>query len=129
MKSKEDTEAKYKEEWKGWEDEKYDDINKFLGQLDSPSSPRQYPANIAQLYPDCVNVDNYSPSPSILIDFNNGRLGNQISGVASVFCLASTLNITPMMTHKTFNQCSMLNAQNPQIIATPFLGRLERGQI
>ena len=102
MKSKEDTQNRYREEWKGWEDEKYDDINTFLGQLDSPSSPRQYPANIPQLYPHCVNVDSYSPSPSILIDFNNGRLGNQISGVASVLCLATTLGITPMMTHKTF---------------------------
>ena len=104
IKAREDNERNFKEEWQGWKDDKYDDINTFLGQLDSPTSPRLYPANIAQLYPGCVRVDrdSYSPSPSILVDFNNGRLGNQISGVASIYCLAAAAHLTPLITHKTF---------------------------
>ena len=36
---------------------------------------------------------------SFLVDFNNGRLGNQISSFASVFALAKSTGLRPMLTH------------------------------
>ena len=103
LKNKEETREKTLEEWRKWDDDEAIELSGVLGQLDNPSSRRLYPDSIRDLYPECGHVDrdNYSPSPSILIDFNNGRLGNQISSVASTFCLAKKMKMSAFMVHKT----------------------------
>jgi len=38
--------------------------------------------------------------PSFLTDFNNGRLGNQLSSFASVYALSKARGLRPMLTHR-----------------------------
>ena len=104
LKSREEVKKNIVDEWNEVND---DDstfaATDFLGELEGPTSPRIYPPNIPKLYPDCkyVDISNHFPDKSILIDFNNGRLGNQISSLASTLSLALELDLTPMITHKT----------------------------
>ena len=105
LKAKEEVKENVVNEWKklNEDDDSTYTATDFLGQLGGPTSPRIYPPNIPELYPDCqfVDIDNYVPDRSILIDFNNGRLGNQISSLASTLSLAGELGLTPMITHNT----------------------------
>ena len=86
-----------------WENSGRVDIHEFLTQVEGPSSPMIYPKNIPELYPECrrVTKDDFSRDQSLLVDFNNGRLGNQISSLASTICLAKEQGLRPMTTHKT----------------------------
>ena len=86
-----------------WEKSGKVDIHEFMAQVEGPSSPMIYPKNIPELYPECrrVTKDDFSLEQSLLVDFNNGRLGNQISSLASTICLAKEQGLRPMTTHKT----------------------------
>ena len=43
--------------------------------------------------------------PSYLVDFNNGRLGNQLSSLASVFALARITGLRPLISHRSPGYC------------------------
>lgn len=105
LKAKAETHRGITEEWNNSQSL---DINEFLTQVEGPRSPLIYPKNIPELYPECqrVNIAEYSPDPSLLVDFNNGRLGNQISSVASTICLAKEQGLRPLTTHKTSQHLS-----------------------
>ena len=108
-----------------WDNSKSININEFLTQVEGPRSPMIYPKNIPELYPECqrVNIDEFYPDPSLLVDFNNGRLGNQISSLASTFCLAKEEGLRPMTTHKTFQHLSQYFANissNVEILESKF---------
>ena len=105
LNAKEETRKAVLEEW---ENSQMVDINEFLSEVRGPRSPLTYPANIPELYPSCrrVNIQEHSPDPSLLVDFNNGRLGNQISSLASTVCLAEEHGLRPMVTHKTSQHLS-----------------------
>ena len=105
LKAKAETHRGITEEWANSESL---NINEFLTQVEGPRSPLIYPKNIPELYPECqkVNIAEFSPDPSLLVDFNNGRLGNQISSLASTICLAREQGLRPMTTHKTFQHLS-----------------------
>ena len=79
-------------------------LQKVLRSLDGPTSELLYLRDIPSHYKQCQNVEpgTFHPDPSLLIDFNNGRLGNQMSSLASTICLATELGLQPMMIHKTF---------------------------
>ena len=47
-----------------------------------------------------TSKDALASDQSFLVDFNNGRLGNQISSLASVFSLAKLTGLRPMLTHR-----------------------------
>ena len=47
-----------------------------------------------------TSKDALAAEESFLVDFNNGRLGNQISSFASVFALAKLKGLKPMLTHR-----------------------------
>ena len=79
-------------------------LAQVLGDMEGPTSELGYLANIPSMYKECryYAPGSFSPDPSLLIDFNNGRLGNQMSSLASTLCLAKELGLTPMMTQRTF---------------------------
>ena len=79
-------------------------LQKVLRSLDGPTSELLYLRDIPSHYEDCQYFDpgTFHPDPSLLIDFNNGRLGNQMSSLASIICLAAELGLKPMMIHRTF---------------------------
>ena len=43
--------------------------------------------------------------PSYIVDFNNGRLGNQLSSLASVFALARIAGLRPLISHRSPQHC------------------------
>ena len=51
--------------------------------------------------------DDMKTEPSFLTDFNNGRLGNQLSSFASVFGLSKVNGIRPMLTHRCKDALSL----------------------
>ena len=79
-------------------------LQKVLRSLDGPTSELLYLRDIPSHYKQCQYFEpgTFRPDPSLLIDFNNGRLGNQMSSLASVICLAAELGLKPMMIHKNF---------------------------
>ena len=79
-------------------------LQKVLRSLDGPTSELVYLRDIPSHYKQCQYFapGTFHPDPSLLIDFNNGRLGNQISSLASIICLAAELGLKPMMIHRTF---------------------------
>ena len=81
------------------------DVVDVLGGLEGPSSERVYLQDIPSKYKECQYFapGTFNPNPSILIDFNNGRLGNQMSSLASTICLAAELGLRAMMTDRTFS--------------------------
>lgn len=83
-----------------------DEINlqKVLRSLDGPTSKLLYLRDIPSHYKQCQYFapGTFYPDPSFLIDFSNGRLGNQMSSLASVICLATELGLRPMIIHKNF---------------------------
>ena len=50
-----------------------------------------------------ASKDSFSNEQSFVVDFNNGRLGNQISSFASVLALAKRTGLRPMLTHRCHN--------------------------
>ena len=79
-------------------------LQTVLRSLDGPTSELVYLRDIPSHYKQCQYFDpgTFYPDPSLLIDFSNGRLGNQMSSLASVICLAAELGLKPMMIHKNF---------------------------
>ena len=79
-------------------------LAEVLEDLEGPRSEGSYLENIPSKYKECqyFTPGSFSPDPSFLIDFNNGRLGNQMSSLASPLCLARELGLTPVVTHRTF---------------------------
>ena len=79
-------------------------LQKVLRSLDGPTSELLYLRDIPSHYKQCQYFapGTFYPDPSLLIDFNNGRLGNQMSSLASIICLATEMGLKPMMIYKNF---------------------------
>ena len=61
----------------------------------APTVPAIYSAECKTL----TSEDAFASEKSFLVDFNNGRLGNQLSSFASVFALAKLTGLRVMLTH------------------------------
>ena len=66
--------------------------------------------NLPQSYNvECRTIKSESESkaePSFVTDFNNGRLGNQLSSFASIYSLAKAGGLRPMVTHRSMSALS-----------------------
>ena len=84
------------------------DIDKIINEIGTGKSPCIYSKNAHEVKRNCknVNFNELQQSQSILIDFNNGRLGNQMSSFASTFALSKQLNVKQMLTHHTYTLLS-----------------------
>ena len=96
-------------------------LRRVLRSLDGPTSELLYLRDIPSHYKHCQYFDpgTFHPDPSLLIDFNNGRLGNQMSSLASTICLAEELGLKPMMIHRTFqflDEYFNLTATSPALV-------------
>ena len=60
-----------------------------------------------------ASKDSFSGEQSFVVDFNSGRLGNQISSFASVLALARRTGLRPMLTHRCHHERSH-QSQVPQ---------------
>ena len=80
LKAREETKNNVADEWHESGDPAFS-LASFVAELGGPNSPGLYPENISQLYPNCRHLDGtkFFPESRMLIDFNNGRLGNQVS--------------------------------------------------
>ena len=72
-------------------------VNEVTGEcVKSQNLPQSYEVG-------CRTIKSESESkaePSFVTDFNNGRLGNQLSSFASVYGLAKARGLRPMVTHR-----------------------------
>ena len=75
---------------------------KMMRELGNGMSPCIYSEKAHMVNRNCKNIKLFQESKSILIDFNNGRLGNQMSSFASTFAVSKVLNIKQMLTFTTY---------------------------
>ena len=81
------------------------EIERMRRELGSHGAPCLDSAELATLYPRCqlLSPDQFRSRPSFLVDINNGRLGNQMSSVASGRALAAKLGVRQLVTHFSLN--------------------------
>jgi len=102
LKSKETRRQDAEKELSGSDD--YIDIHKIVNELGNGMTPCIHSDQTHTVNKNCKNLKfkDFHGSPSFLIDFNNGRLGNQMSSFASTYAWSRLLNIKQMVTYTTF---------------------------
>lgn len=58
------------------------------------------PASYAEQCQTLTSMKEFQQNSSYLVDFNNGRLGNQLSSFASVYGLSKVTGLRPLLTHR-----------------------------
>jgi len=92
-------------------------IHNFIGQLGSAHSPCTISDNVPDAnYCSYSNKGQNSDGRSILVDFNNGRLGNLLSSFASVFSLSRQLDLQTVFPYRTIRELNKWFDLPPQII-------------
>jgi len=83
-------------------------ISKLQNSIGVGTSPCIYSEGAEKIFIKCNNFydKDFKQNQSILIDFNNGGLGNQMSSFASVFSLSQELNLQQMLTYRSFKMLS-----------------------
>ena len=102
LKSREQIKTELDREEKLLKEAKFDlDLDKIVSGIGNGKSPCISSKNVQEIYKNCRNIvfEEFQQNKSILIDFSNGRLGNQMSSFASTFALSRQLNLKQIMTH------------------------------
>jgi len=125
LKSREQIKTELDREEKLLKEAKFDlDLDKIVSGIGNGKSPCISSKNVQEIYKNCRNIvfEEFQQNKSILIDFSNGRLGNQMSSFASTFALSRQLNLKQIMTHHRHTMLSKYFqlSKEPEILESHF---------